>query len=365
MGLLPPELLRLVMEDLKSEHRTLQALTLTSKGLRWEATRLLYVSMTAASGTTHFKFLSTIRKLPTELAPLVRVYHLPTIPHAGTRGQNCVWNLVLQCLPLMVNLKELAFHKIIGSPSRLFPSWGKGRRATFQLDKFSWTGEGCDPNHTRIYEEQALSFLETQHEMTQLHLLSSASSFPANACPKLKRLDGNIQAIGTVLRSRSVKELRWLNLSRLSSLSIYDVMMMTELRALRAISVESYFYLRMLMNLPSNHPRFVSLFNVEALEVLVSDASVDAFFIIADLAPKLPQFRRLRKLVITAPEGGARFPGPAPEIHLHQLYAFEQCPELKSIDISWDSGPIYRRWVDGVPLPELLSIHRDKILELE
>ncbi|KDR80034.1 hypothetical protein GALMADRAFT_242246 [Galerina marginata CBS 339.88] len=360
MALLPPELLRLITEYLTSNRRALYALTLASKALRWEATRLLYSSMTATYGKLHVKFLSTIHKSPAEFAPLVRVYHLPTW-HSNTGGQKDIWNLILKCLPLMVNLKELAFHKVIGSPSKIFPPLGDGCPAPFQLDKFSWTESDLSNNET--YEAQALSFLETQPELTQLYWASHRdliSTLPVNACPKLKRLEGRTNAIRAIIPSRSVTELHWLNPWYRGQL---EVLNLKGLRTLRAISIESYTYLRLLSATLAINPLH-PLSNVEAVElciVYVRDSSHTDF---EQLPAILSSFPQLKKLVITTPKGGARYRDKYdPTSQISQLFA--QLGHLKFVDFLLYPGPVYRRWVDGVLLPNLLSIDRNRILELE
>ncbi|KDR80033.1 hypothetical protein GALMADRAFT_136594 [Galerina marginata CBS 339.88] len=342
MTLLPPELLRLIMEYLTSNRRALYALTLASKALGSEATRLLYSSMTASDGKLHVRFLSTIHRFPAELAPLVRVYHLPT-RHSNTGGQKDIWNLILTCLPLMVNLKELAFHKIIGSPSKIFPPLGDGFQAPFQLDKFSWNESNRSSNET--YEAQALSFLETQPELTQLHWTSHRNlilTLPVNVCSKLKRLEGSTNAIRAIIPSRSITELHWLN-SGYFYRAQDEVLTLNGLRALRAISIRSYTHLRLMsasLGINSLHP----LSNVEAVELCIvygTDCSH------TDLPEKLSSFPQLKKLVITTPNGGARYRDKYdPTSQISQLFA--QLSHLKSVDFLLYPGPVYRRWVDGV-----------------
>ncbi|KDR80019.1 hypothetical protein GALMADRAFT_1174973 [Galerina marginata CBS 339.88] len=366
MGLLPPELLRLLMEDLKSERSTLHALTLTSRAMRCEATRLLYASMTDSSGTAHFKFLSTIQRVPAELAPLVRVYHLPTLLHKGTRGQKGIWHLILQCLPLMINLKELAFHRIIGSPSNILPPLGKDCPAPFQLHRFTWNWNSAIHLRGRTYDEQALSFLETQHELTSLQWSSSnyvASTFPTNACRKLKYIEGNINAVMMFLPSRSVTELRWLNPWHHYSNSFEDIQGLVELEALHSFSIESYSYLRIVTLFSKNNARSVALSRLEALEFCLGHLDDRNP---TDLVRVVSSFPRLRKLVITNIDKSSPHQIWAPDGFNPQIrQLFEKCTQLRYVDISWDADRIYRRWVDGSPLPELLVIERERILELE
>ncbi|KDR80032.1 hypothetical protein GALMADRAFT_242245 [Galerina marginata CBS 339.88] len=319
--------------------------------------------MTDTSGTAHFKFLSTVHEAPAELAPLIQVYHLPSSQHSSTRGQSGLWDLFLQCLPLMVNLKELAFHNIIGSPSRILPSLEEGCQAPFQLDKFSWTQENPKCLNRKAYEAQALSLLETQHELTQLRWVSRSkliSKLPVGACPKLKRLEGSTNAIGAILPSRSVTELHWLRPWWFHNrLSIQEkVMNLTELRALCAISLETYAHLQVKLQTLDTNPRN-PFSNIEVVEVCII---YDKDVIPPDYPAVLSRFHRLKKLVITTPKGKARYRAVYdPSSQISQLFAY--FPHLKYVDFF--VHPAYRRWVDGVLLKERVSIDRDRILQLE
>ncbi|KDR79847.1 hypothetical protein GALMADRAFT_153593 [Galerina marginata CBS 339.88] len=368
--LLPVELVHLMMENLKTERSSLHALTLTSKALRQEATRFLYQSMTDTSGTCHYKFLLNIRRHPAELAPLVRTYHTPTGPHEQ-RGH--LWGLIRRCLLLMVNLKELAFRKIIGDPVHIFPYVGKGQKMLFQLDKFIWMVQ------SDTYRKPMQTFLETQNELAHVEWVTSQSvilSCSAQASPKLKSLEGSTSTIRVLLPSRSITELYWFNEwplylgaaggvpPHLFRHDVLEVLEMKEFAALRGLSLKD----KWIWDSVIMHPGFKASSSLEVLEIpsLFDDYLGHQIKLNwTTLRAVLPKFPHLKKLVVTMPTPFTQFPNKKedPTSEIGQI--FGQCLHLKCVDILWNHDLVYRRWVDGETLPTLLSIKRDRILKFE
>ncbi|KDR79835.1 hypothetical protein GALMADRAFT_153583 [Galerina marginata CBS 339.88] len=326
--------------------------------------------MTDTSGTTHYKFLLTIRRHPAELAPLVRIYHTPTGPHEQ-RGH--LWGLIRRCLPLMVNLKELAFRKIIGNPVHIFPSVGKGQKMPFQLDKFIWMVQ------SDTYRNQMQTFLETQNELAHVQWATSQSvilSCSAQTSPKLKSLEGSTSTIRVLLPSRSITELYWFNewpayrgaaggapphLFRHDALEVLE---MKEFSALRGLSLKD----KWIWDSVIMHPGFKASSLLEVLEIpsLFHDYPTEQNILNwTALRAVLPKFPHLKKLVITMSTPFTQFVNKKddPTSEIGQI--FGQCLHLKYVDVLWNYGSVYRRWVDGEPLPALLSIKRDRILKFE
>ncbi|KDR79846.1 hypothetical protein GALMADRAFT_222787 [Galerina marginata CBS 339.88] len=244
----------------------------------------------------------------------------------------------------------------------------------FQLNRFIWMVQ------YHKYDKQIQTFLESQSELTDVRWATSYSvvlQFPEESCPKLNSFVGSTSTIKTLLPSRSITELCWLNEwasdqnvavgGALESKFRHDPIEVTELKefaALRGLSLEGPVLDSIAMD-----PRFKGSSSLEVLEIAAEfndyQSGYPDGFKWAILRIILPKFSRLKKLVITPRRP---FPQTAnmphnPTSEIGQLFA--QCLNLRCVDILWDRDGIYRRWVDGGPLPNLLSIKRDRVLKFE
>lgn len=202
--LLPLELTRGIVERIDYTP-TLVVLSRTSNLFQYESERLLYRSMTKEDGTKSFQFLSNIKN-SLRRAALVRLFHVHTIVQ---KQRDSIWDLINSTLPLMINLKELAYRRTITSkPYQIFPLHPR-----FQLETFIWAVDspGCQyhlaVSRRPLYEGQAFQFLESQ---PQLRNLLWNSPNPSNVvpshllCPNLTSIQGNTHILNIFLPGRSI-----------------------------------------------------------------------------------------------------------------------------------------------------------------
>lgn len=198
---IPSEIVRLIVEEVE-DSQSLVALSQASKQLQIESERLLYRSLTEKDGTKAYKSLSSIKNCPRR-AECVRVYHDHKIAHKQRRS---MWNLIGKTLPLMINLRELAFRYIIGRPlTTIFP-----REYTPRLEKFIWSVQVRNfyGRESLSYVSQARKFLERQIQLRHLHWQpspyaeSNPKPSPHTLVPHLDTLIGDTETIRTYLPGR-------------------------------------------------------------------------------------------------------------------------------------------------------------------
>jgi len=201
---IPLEIMSLVIEEVE-DIQSFVGLSQTSKPLQIEAERHLYRSLTGGDGTKRYKCLSSIKKCPRR-AKYVRVYHDHSVAHKQHRS---MWKLIEKTLPLMVNLKDLAFRYIIGGGPHtvIFP-----RKYAPRLEKFTWSvnasSDYYEERNGRPFVAQALKFLEGQTQLKYLHWQPSPYAEPnpkpstLTLVPHLDTLIGDIETIQTYLPGR-------------------------------------------------------------------------------------------------------------------------------------------------------------------
>ena len=200
---IPAELIQQVIDNV-DDPADLATLTRCSKFFQAESERLLYRSMTRKSGTTHFKFFSTILKKP-RLASMVEVYHRHSDPHAQRRP---LTTLIIRALPLMTNLKELVFGQdAVPLNMRGLPAF-IGPKCSFQLEKLV-AAEGYVG-----YDEIIMTVLSSNLSQTlkSLHWPYSTHSFRAllttNVIPQLTSFTGCLLLLKYLLPGRNIVSLK-------------------------------------------------------------------------------------------------------------------------------------------------------------
>lgn len=251
---LPPELVRIITENLSSNRAELHALTLVCKSFYWEAMRLLYRSMTDSDGTKHFKFLVTLRNRP-QIADLVHTYHLPTTPNSKKRA---LWPVILRCMLLMINLKELAYTHLFAFPFTPFPQAKRGQKMPFQLETFIWDVDVPIYDVEHFYPAKLFQFLRTQPEIKFLlwkNTLRPGMTLAPNVLPKLKVLRVSWGQMATFLSGRSISDFFWRDQNKWGEYNYFNsdivietaigVFKLKEFATLRAVSLPRVIWLDM------------------------------------------------------------------------------------------------------------------------
>ncbi|PPQ80889.1 hypothetical protein CVT25_001898 [Psilocybe cyanescens] len=359
-SLFPPELVRIIVENLSYNRPELHALTLVSKTFHWEAMRLLYRSMTDPEGTRHYNFLVAVRKRP-ELAELIHTYHVPTIAHSQKRP---LWSLILRSLLLMVNLKELAYLRLFAIPLTPFPGVRKGQKMPFQLETFIWTIGWRGPwDMCPFHPTKTLQFLETQHELRYLRWsyglpeMSIAYSLPEmsiapNIVPKLKILYSSFNAIQAFLPCRTITDLFWEGPT--SPATSYLILKLKEFSGLRAVSLPGDVWSTL------TDPRVEGKISpLNTIKVLELRSAIK----IHKILPIIAMFPCLKRLIITPddPHSG-NITERYPEADIFSLY--EQSSNLIYVDVRI-SDIFFKRWINKLLSPDMVIIPYDRVLELE
>ncbi|PPQ95385.1 hypothetical protein CVT26_008230 [Gymnopilus dilepis] len=350
---LPPELVRIIVEDASADRAALHALASTSRLFNAEATRLLYASMTDSEGTTHYKFLRKIQN-NLELARLVRIYHLPANQNTqrGSLGR-----LLARCLPLMVNLEELAVPKIIWEDGIFPPQIVK--KCPFYLKRFVWIPFSDDHGDAR-------RFLECESNLTHLYWgPRDVPSLNEGALPNLISLGANAEVANQILHAQAITTFHY----RLFRDSYYinfpserqyagdpeliASLLQREIPSLRTLSfdVVPTFILQ-----PFREVELKFFRHVQVLYLL--EARLQNF---VNMAPYLRKFPALKELIATPqlPLTVAR----SAAIDSDVLQLFKVNPSLKQVSVLWENPRLYKQWILGCPQDQLVQLSEDWIFE--
>jgi len=264
---LPAELIRWIFEDVDAK-ADLATLTQCSKLFQVESQRLLYRSLTHKSGTVHFKFLSTIVKMP-HLASVVQVYHRHSEMHTQRRS---LTSLVMRALPLMTNLKELLFgHNSFPLDTKGPPAFA-ARKCSFQLEKL------VSANQDDNSDDFMMKVLDSNMSLTLKSLYwgtyrydEIVALFGTIAMPQLTSFSGPLKLVKHVLSGRNVTSLSIVedNLDMYEGMSQFRTVE-TELRRIKSLCLVEYWH-------PFESPRKL-LQLMPALQTLqISDLFLDLY----------------------------------------------------------------------------------------
>jgi len=196
MDRIPPELLRLIIEHLRYDRKSLLAVSLASHLLRVEGQRILFRTMGFLKDKEiHIKFLTVIIS-SSLLAQHVEEFFQFRLLNPEHQEEP-LWELTCRGLNAMVNLKHLFFGAVNGLPCAQIL-----RGCTFHLEILKWE------NYRDA--EQLLQFLPTQ---TDLRILGVTWSHPelntSGICPKLQVLHGDQITMDAFLPGRTITSLKW------------------------------------------------------------------------------------------------------------------------------------------------------------
>jgi hypothetical protein len=338
--MLPHELLRPIIEEIQ-DRPTLYALSLSSRALHLESQRILYRSISLQDRSNfrlHLYFLTTINQNP-QLSLYVREYHSYSIIDYH---ENPGWNLLKQGLEKMINLKELSFRAVGGHPS-----CDLLENCTFQLDRLTWSNQ---------WDVAMTPFLAGQPLLTYLDInCTLETEFPANVCPDLKELKGNINSLNALLPGRSITTVDWtptlfeeerIGISRLVANSH------SPLKKLRTLTMrrpsQTYFsnitdHLQSIETLKIWSPSVAEVSIPSALECSLT--TIQSQF----MSIPISNFTQLRHCILTF---STETPDPS-----FVPFLFSTYHRLQIVDISRKvlNGRLwYQRWIHGTVCPHLI-----------
>ncbi|KAF9051869.1 hypothetical protein BJ165DRAFT_1451786 [Panaeolus papilionaceus] len=205
---LPLELFPIIFEYLVGDHRTLVALTTTTKSLAFEAKKSLYQDVThwPTNRRRHSQFLSTIILSP-DLGLYVRSYSIRVV----STDLDPFFNLLHRGLKVMNNLHQLTIEDAVVSYYKPNPHLTQILTGTnFKLRAFAWI---C-----RTDENPIAAFLSTQTELEELNICwhsewrkrilpDMCADVPPSVCPRLRRLCGEVGTLKMFLPGRNIDHL--------------------------------------------------------------------------------------------------------------------------------------------------------------
>ncbi|KAF5318524.1 hypothetical protein D9619_011073 [Psilocybe cf. subviscida] len=202
------------------DQQTLMSAALCCTALRNASQQILFSSMRRrwmyhpdeqSIVIAHINFLQTIVNSPDHLALFVRSYSqigLSLEPSYLSSRQTQyleikthrvkLWDLTVQALPLMINLKTLYFEPSsshASAPTLL-------QNCTFQLGSFTWIGEGSEEWLFDQFLTSQPSLLHLQIKSTNYH--DDEKHLPDNVCPALVSVACTFSGFAKVAKNRPI-----------------------------------------------------------------------------------------------------------------------------------------------------------------